>query len=177
MMSFLDKVTKAVGDVVDKGKKDVDQFMKIQKINGEIGAMETKIAGFKSQIEHAKMEAGGKVLDLLREGTLASAALQPLLEQVTGFEQQIAAEASKIAEKKAEIEKVKVEHDAAHTPASGAAPQPAPPVAPAPPPDAGPAPIATAPVNAPAPATKFCAQCGARLTGGAVCPECGAKLG
>ena len=42
MMSFLDKVTKAVGDVVDKGKKDVDQFLKIQKVNGEIGAMEKK---------------------------------------------------------------------------------------------------------------------------------------
>jgi hypothetical protein len=44
MMSFFDRVTKAVGDVVDKGKKDVDQFMKIQKINGEIGGMEKKIA-------------------------------------------------------------------------------------------------------------------------------------
>lgn len=47
-MSFLDRVTKAVGGVVDRGKQEVDQFMRIQKINGEIGQMEKKIAEFKS---------------------------------------------------------------------------------------------------------------------------------
>ena len=111
-MSFLDKMTKAVGDVVDKGKKDVDQFMKIQKINGEISAMEKKIAGFKTQIEQAKVEAGSKAIELLRAGMLSSAALQPFLEQVTGFEQQIATEEASIAGKKVEIEKVKAEHEA-----------------------------------------------------------------
>ena len=38
-MSFLDKVTKVVGDAVDRGKKDLDQFMRIQKVNGKISAI------------------------------------------------------------------------------------------------------------------------------------------
>lgn len=109
-MSFLDKVTKAVGDVVHKGKKDVDQFMKIQKINGEIGAMEKKIADFKSQIEQAKQAAGEKAIDLLRVGTLAAPELQPFLDQVRGLEDQIGAEEAAIAGKKTEIEKVRAEH-------------------------------------------------------------------
>ncbi len=174
-MSFLDKMTKAVGDVVDKGKKDVDQFMKIQKINGEIGAMEKKVAGFKTQIEQAKVEAGGKAIALLRAGMLSSAALQPFLEQVTGFEQQIAAEEANIAEKKAEIEKVKAEHEAEH---STAAPQVAQPVVPPPVPAASATPP---PPSPPAPAwaaaAKVCTQCGAQVTSGVFCPACGAKQG
>ncbi|HEX7486088.1 MAG TPA: hypothetical protein VF332_08045 [Vicinamibacterales bacterium] len=54
MMSFLAKVTKAVGDVVNKGKKDVDQFVKIQKINGEIGGIEKQVADLDSRIEQVK---------------------------------------------------------------------------------------------------------------------------
>ena len=109
-MSFLDKVTKAVGDVVDKGKKDVDQFMKIQKINGEIGAMEKTIADLKSQIGQATQAAGEKALELVRAGHLAAAELQPFLDQVRGFEDQIAAQQTAIAGKKADIEKVRAEH-------------------------------------------------------------------
>lgn len=111
-MSFLDKVTKAVSDVVDKGKKDVDQFMKIQKINGEIGAIERKIADLKGQIEQTNAAAGREAIALLRAGTLAPADVQPFLEKVTGFDQQIATEEAGIAGKKAEIEKVKAEHEA-----------------------------------------------------------------
>jgi chromosome segregation ATPase len=172
MMSFLDKMTKAVGDVVDKGKKDVDQFMKIQKINGEISAMEKKIAGFKTHIEQAKVEAGSKAIELLRAGMLSSAALQPFLEQVTGFEQQIAAEEASIAGKKVEIEKVKAEHEAEH---ATVASQVAQPVVPPPVPAASATPPPPAPASAAA--EKVCTQCGAQLTGGAFCPACGAKQG
>lgn len=173
-MSFLDKVTKAVGDVVDKGKKDVDQFMKIQKINGEIGAMEKKVADLKAQIEHTTAEAGREVIALLRAGTLAPADVQPFLEKVIGFEQQIATEEASIAGKKAEIEKVKAEHEAEHATAASQVAQPV-----VPPP--APAASATQPPAPPAPASaaaeKVCTQCGAKLTGGVFCPECGAKQG
>ena len=151
-MSFLDKVTKAVGDVVDKGKKDVDLFMKIQKINGEIGGMEKKIAEFKSQIQALKQQAGEKAIELVRTGTLASPEIQGFFDQVVGFEQQIAAEETAIAGRRADIEKIKAEHEAEHT--SAAAPPPA-----------------------PVSAGKSCPQCGAQSTGGAFCPQCGAKLG
>jgi wobble nucleotide-excising tRNase len=147
-MSFLDKVTKAVGDVVDKGKKDVDQFMRIQKINGEIGAIEKKIAEFRNQIQQAKAQSGEKAIELLRGGALVSSDLQAFVGQIAGIEQQIVAEEASVADKKADIAKIKAEHDAE-------------PVAPA-----------TA-----APATKVCAQCGAPSTGGAFCPQCGAKQG
>jgi hypothetical protein len=154
-MSFLDKVTKAVGDVVDKGKKDVDQFMKIQKINGEIGGMEKKITEFKNQIVQTKASAGEKAIELLRSGALTSADLQAFVGQIGGFEQQFAAEEAAIAGKKAEIVKIKAEHDAEHVVAEPAAAAP----------------------PAPAVAAKVCAQCGAPSTGGAFCPQCGAKQG
>ncbi len=174
-MSFLDKVTKAVGGVVDKGKKDVDQFMKIQKINGEIGAMEKKVADLKAQIEHTTAEAGREAIALLRASTLAPADVQPFLAKVIGFEQQIAAEEASIAGKKAEIEKVKAEHEAEHAAAATqvaqpVAAQPIPAASATPPPPSPPAPASAA-------AEKVCVQCGAKLTGGAFCPACGAKQG
>ncbi len=177
-MSFFDKVTKAVGDVVDKGKKDVDQFMKIQKINGEISAIERKIAGFREQIKQAKAEAGGKVIEMLRSGALTSPELQTYLDQILGFEQQIGTEENAIAGKKGDIERIKAEHEAEHA----AAATPPPPVAAAPvePPPIPPAPAVSEPVPPTPPpsasAGKFCAQCGAQLTGGAFCPQCGARL-
>lgn len=171
-MSFLDKVTKAVGDVVDRGKKDVDQFMKIQKINSEIGGMEKKIAGFRTQIDTARQEAGARAIEMLRAGTLTSPELQTFLDQVIGFEQQIAAEETNIAGKRADIERIKAEHAAEHVAAAAPAPPPAEPERAAPPP------IPAAPPVPPVPAAagKVCTQCGAELTGGAFCPQCGAKL-
>jgi hypothetical protein len=171
MMGFLDKVTKAVGDVVDKGKKDVDQFLKIQKLNGEIGGFEKQIEGFRAQIDEATKQAGIKAIELLRAGTIASPDLQAFVDQIVGFEKQIAVEQSNIAAKKEEIERVKAEHEAEHG-AAAAPPVPAAsdaaPVAVAPPP---------LPTAAPAAAAKFCPKCGAKITGGAFCGECGARLG
>jgi hypothetical protein len=182
MMSFLDKVTKAVGDVVDKGKKDVDHFMKLQKLSGEVTGFEKKIAGFKGQIDEATKAAGVKAIELLRVGTIASPELQVFVEQILGFEQQIGAEQANIAAKKEEIEREKAEHDASHAAGSPAAvpgvQAPPPPLPAVPPvPDAAAA-SAPPPVPAAAPAAgKFCGQCGATLTGGAFCPQCGAKIG
>lgn len=181
-MSFLDKVTKAVGDVVDKGKKDVDQFMKIQKINGEIGGMEKKIAGFRSQIDETTKQAGVRALELMRAGSLTSPELQTFLDQVIGFEQQIAIEQGNILGKKADIERVKAEHEAEHAAAAPASPVVPTPVVPPPPVESAPVappPLPTSPtVAAPAQETgKFCAECGAPQSGGAFCPQCGAKVG
>lgn len=181
-MGFLDKVTKAVGDVVDKGKKDVDQFLKIQKLNGEIGGFEKKIDAFKGQIDEATKQAGVKAIELLRAGTIASPELQSFVDRIVGFEQQIASEQDNIASKRAEIERVKAEHEAEHAaPApppvpTGAAPAPAADIlgAPAvvPPP---PLPTTAAPASSPTEA-KVCPQCGAHAASGAFCGACGAKL-
>lgn len=162
-MSFLDKVTKTVGDVVDKGKKDVGQFVKIQKINSEIGGMERKIADFERQIEQAKQAAGVKAIDLVRSAALVSPELQTFVDQVRDFEGRIEAERAAIAAKQSDIERIKAEHEAEHEAA----------VVP-------PVPVAAAPVPPPPPAAapegKVCGQCGAKPAGGAFCPECGAKL-
>ena len=42
-MAFFDKLTKAVSETVDRGKKEVDQFMRIQKVKGDIGREEQAI--------------------------------------------------------------------------------------------------------------------------------------
>ncbi len=154
-MSFLDKVTKAVGDAVDKGKKEVDQFVRIQKINGQIGEIERKIAGFRSQIQQTRTEIGERAVDMLRSGALASPDLQALADRIAGIEQQIAAEQAAIAGKKAEIETIKAEDAArANAPAAPAQPQEA----------------------SPAPAAKFCPHCGAQAGSAPFCSQCGTKL-
>ncbi len=160
-MSLLDRVTKAVGDAVDRGKKEVDLFVRIQRINGEIGDLEKRIAEFKRQIQQTRQQAGERAIELLRAGALVCSDLQPFEEQAKGIEQQIAAEETAITEKRAEIEKLKAEHEAvkaAEDEVPAVPPQPA----------------AVAP---PTPA-RFCAQCGARLAdSGAFCPQCGTRIG
>ena len=110
-MSIFDKVTKAVGDAVDKGKSEVDQFMRIQKINGEIGDMEKKIAGLKDQIQAATKAAGEKALELVTAGTLVSPDLKAFVDQIAGFGQDITAQEKAIAGKKTDIEAIKAEDD------------------------------------------------------------------
>jgi len=162
-MSFLDRVTKAVGDVVDRGKQEVDQFMRIQKINGEIGQMEKKIAEFKSQIQNAKQQAGEKAIALVRAGAIASPDLTAFVDQITVVEQHIAVEEAAVAGKKKDIEAIKAEDEAAA--ATPAAEAPAVPSVPA-----------SQPPAAPAAAARLCAACGAAIAGaGAFCPQCGAK--
>jgi hypothetical protein len=180
-MGFLDKVTKAVGDVVDKGKKDVDQFLKIQKLNGEVSGFERKIEGLKAQIDDATKRAGAKAIELLRAGAIASPELQAFVAEIAGVEEQVKLEQDKIAATRAEIERVKAEHDAEHAAAAGTVPPPpappavAEPVAPPPLPAAAVAPAPPPPAAAVGP--KFCPQCGAKAPTGAFCGECGAKLG
>ena len=155
-MSFFDKVTKAVGDVVDRGKAELDQFKRIQKINGEIGEMEKTIAECKTQIQAATQQAGEKAIELVRAGTIASPDLKGFGDQIAGFEKQIAEQSVAVAGKRKEIEAIKAEDDAAEAKAAEATAVPPVPAAPA--------------------AARFCGACGASLAGaGAFCPQCGAK--
>jgi hypothetical protein len=110
-MGFFDKVSKAVGGAVDKTKREADQFMRIQRIKGEIGEMERKIAGFTTEIGQAKADAGAKAIAMVRAGTLNAADLQPLADRVIVLEQQIEAEQLAITGKRADIEKIKAEDD------------------------------------------------------------------
>ncbi len=159
-MSILDRVTKAVGDVVDRGKKEVDEFMRIQKINGQISDIERKINQFKAQIQQEKLKAGEIALEMLRAGALVSPEIRAQLDQIDGIEKQISAEEATIAEKKTEIEKIKAE-------GKGEKAQAASPAEPPPPPQA----------SSTESSPKFCPQCGTPLTGsGAFCGSCGTKL-
>jgi prefoldin subunit 5 len=173
-MSFLDRVTKAVGGAVDRGKKEVDQFVRIQKINGQIGECERKIAQCKSQIQQITLDIGTHAVEMLRGGTLIAPPLQALVDQIDGVEHQIAAEKAAIAERRADIEKIKAE-DAAEKTATAA-----PESVSAPPPPAADADRLAAEAAPPPPATasaRFCPQCGASTVGtAAFCMQCGAKL-
>lgn len=160
-MSFLDRVTKAVGDAVDRGKKEVDHFVRIQKVNSQIGDSEKKINQSRAQIQQTMLKIGERAAEMLRAGTLASPEMQALLDQITGIEQQIAAEEAAIVEKRAEIEKIKAEANTEKSAGAATAEPPAPLPVPA----------------AAAPAGRFCPQCGTPAGGsGAFCTQCGAKL-
>lgn len=194
-MSFLDRVTKAVGDAVDRGKKEVDQFVRIQKINGQIGESEKKITQCRADIEQVKVNIGEHAVQMLRAGTLQSAELQALVDTIGASEQQITAEEAVIAEKRAEIEKIKAEDDKTAAALTQTGPTAAattePPTLPPPLPVAPPAPAerpdpvhteqapAAAGTAAPAIAqpARFCPQCGATAPeSGSFCMQCGAKL-
>ena len=157
MAGFLDRVSRAVTDAVDRGKREVDEFVRIQKINGEVGEIEKQINGFKAQIQAVKVQIGEKAVEMMRAGTLENADLQAWMDQIAGIEQQIAEQETVIAEKRTEIEKIKAEAEAQK---AAAAAQPAPP-APADPAVGG-----------------SCVQCGAPLAeGAAFCAQCGSKQG
>ena len=165
-MSFLDRVTKAVGEAVDRGKKEVDQFMRIQKINSQIGEIDKKIKESRAQIEQTKLQAGDMALGMLHAGTLASAEMQSLADHITGIEQKIAAEEAAIAEKRVEIEQIKAEGKSEMTTSASSAESSTP--------SSVPAPGETPPA---APTGRFCTHCGTAVSGsGAFCPNCGTKL-
>jgi len=155
-MSILDRVTKAVGDVVDRGKKEVDQFVRIQKINSQIGDLEKNIEESTGQIQQTKVKIGEMAIEMLRAGTLASQEMNALLAQITGIQQQIASRETEISQKKAEIESIKSEDKAAKAPGPAAEVPPVPPSPPA--------------------ASRFCPQCGAPAGSGTFCAQCGSKL-
>jgi predicted nucleic acid-binding Zn-ribbon protein len=156
-MSILDRVTKAVGEAVDRGKKEVDQFVRIQKINSRIGDIEKSIGESNSQIQRIKIKIGEMAIDMLQTGTLSSPEMKTLLDQIAGIQQQIESFEAEIKQKKAEIESLKTEAKSTPPPSPGVADSAIPP----PPPSA---------------ADRFCPKCGARASAGAFCAECGARF-
>jgi hypothetical protein len=164
-MSILDRVTKAVGDVVDRGKKEVDQFVRIQKINGQIGDFEKNIGESNGQIQQIKVKIGEMALEMLRAGALNSPEMMTLLNQIIEVQQKVASFEAEIKHKRVEIELIKAEDNPAAVPGPAV-------VDPAVPP---PTPTATPPPPPPT-TTRSCPQCGAPTGSGAFCSACGAKL-
>jgi hypothetical protein len=160
-MSILDRVTRAVGDVVDRGKKEVDQFVRIQRINGQIGDLEKSIQESRGQIQQTKEKIGEIAIEMLRAGTLASQDMQILLDQITGIERQISVRETEITQKKAEIEVIRSEDTKplASPPAPATPDTQTPPIPPPPP-----------------PVSRICQQCGAPAASGAFCAQCGSKF-
>ena len=154
-MSILDRVSKAVGDVVDRGKKEVDQFVKIQKINNQIGDLEQNISKFKGQIQQTKATIGDIAIEMLRAGTLVSPELSALLEKIIGIEQQISSLEAEITQKKTEIESIRSEDKSNKVQSPAAEP--------------------AAPQSQQA-AGRFCPQCGVPVQSGEFCAQCGSKL-
>jgi prefoldin subunit 5 len=156
-MSILDRVTKAVGGAVDRGKKEVDQFVRIQKINGQIGDLEKSVREYSGHIQQIKAEIGEIAVGMLQAGTLASPEMKALLDQITGLQQQIGSCEAEVSQKRAEIDGIKAEGKASTPPnpviVDSTIPPPPPPVA-----------------------DRFCLKCGVRAGAGAFCSECGARL-
>jgi hypothetical protein len=152
-MSILDLVSKAVGDVVDRGKKEVDQFVKIQKIDSQIDDLEKNISKFRGQIQQTKVTIGKNAMEMLCAGTLVSLELSARLEKIDGIQQQISLREAEITQKKTEIENIRSEDKVDKIP-SPAAEQASPQQAPG----------------------RFCPQCGVPVQSGAFCAKCGSKL-
>jgi chromosome segregation ATPase len=160
-MSLLDRVTKAVCDAVDRGKKEVDQFVQIQRINSQIADLEGTIKQCEDRIEQATLKIGQIAVEMLRADKIASPEMQALLDEITRIERGVGEAQCQIAGKKAEIEQIRAEGSAGQDPKAPAAELQA----------------ATPPPTSTASATRLCPQCGAEAVGsGAFCSQCGAKL-
>lgn len=194
-MSFLDRVTKAVSETVDRGKKEVDQFVRIQKVKGEITAAEKTIDEARNRIQQIKLRLADSTIEMLQAQTLTSPELSTFLDQLGVVDQEIAAQQAVIAKKRDEVEQIKAEDEGPKTaPTTAAAPFVAPPPVPTPA-DApagpaavaeGSAPVAEGPAMPPplptaetsAAAARVCPQCGHPVGDkAAFCGECGMKLG
>jgi hypothetical protein len=194
-MSFFDKLTKAVSDTVDRGKKEVDEFMRIQKVRGEIAETERRIQSATNRIGEIEREIGQRTVALLKSGALAQPDLLAMAEPIAEFERDIETARGVIAAKNVEIEQIKAEGDrpAGPTSAPAASDVPTPPAAPtpvetwnspgaapdvpAPPPPVVPPPIMPPPLPTPdvAARPRFCSQCGKPVAAtAATCGECGA---
>jgi hypothetical protein len=175
-MSILDRVSKVVGDVVDRGKKEVDQFLAIQKINGQISDLEKSISASKGQIHEAKASIGEMAIDMLRAGTLVSPGIKELLDQITDIQQQIDSCEAEIARKKVDIENIKSESKTPKAPDSPAATQPVPPPPTPQPPPKQPEPQEQAQPQQPQqPSAIVCPKCGASVPPATFCGQCGSK--
>jgi hypothetical protein len=173
-MSFLDRVTKAVSDTVDRGKKEVDQFMRIQKVKGEIGAEEQKIRDAGTRAQQVKQAIGEAVIGRLRAGSLVDPELQAEADRVAAIDAEIAGHQAVIVEKKADI--ARIEAEGATPVAVPPAPAASAPVMPPPVPGASAAP-GVVPPPLPGAETRVCPQCGAPVPANAAfCTECGAKF-
>jgi hypothetical protein len=186
-------MAKAVSDTVDRGKKEVDQFMRVQKVKGEIGQVEQRIQEAATQVQQIKLQVGEKAIAMLQAGTLTAPELQALVAPMAGIERDIEAHRATIVEKHAEIVRIEAEGRApAVPPAASAAPPIVPPATPpqvsepaldaappaVPPFPGDPHPPITAPPPLPAPSERVCLQCGAKIASNAAfCTECGAKIG
>jgi len=160
-MSILDRVSKAVGDAVERGKKEVDHFVRIQRVNSQIGDSEGKITQSRTQIQQIMMRIGEQAVAMLRAGTLTSTEMQALLDQISGIEKQISTEEAVIAEKRAEIERIKAESKTDKPQGTDSA---------------EPTAAASAP-SKPATTGRSCPSCGSPVVGtGAFCTQCGTKL-
>jgi len=164
-MSILDRVTRAVGDAVDRGKKEVDQFVRIQKINSQIGDLEKGIQECNGQIQQVKIKIGEIAIEMLKAGNLVSPEIQSLADQINASQQKIASLNDEIGGKKLEIEQIKSEGKSPVQPGM-AVPDPS--VIPPPPPPP--------PPPVPSAAERLCPQCGTRAGAGSFCTECGARL-
>lgn len=189
-MSFLDRVTKAVSETVDRGKKEVDQFRRIQKVKGEIGEAERSIEEARNRIQQVKLRLADTALDLLASGALANPALAVFVEQLATIDKEIDASQALVLEKRAEIDRIKAEDStpdagvvatppraAASQPAATAPQQPPPPQA-TPADEPADAPGFPPPLPAAASASiKTCPACGHQVGEKTVfCGECGTKI-
>ncbi len=129
-MAFFDKFTKAVSDTVDRGKKEVDQFMRIQKVKGDIGREEQAIRDAGARAQQVKQEIGDLVIARLKAGTLADAELQAQADRVAAVDADVAGHQAAIVEKRAEIARIEAEGAAPEAPAAPAPPLPSLPAAP-----------------------------------------------
>jgi membrane protease subunit (stomatin/prohibitin family) len=147
-MSFLNKLSKGVSKAAEQAKFEADKMVRVNKFNSEISQLG-------SQEDTANVALVEKVLALHQAGTLQVPELEEFIAAVESLREQV-------AQKKADLESVKMEKFSEATGAAEMAP-----------PAAAPTPSQGAEAG-----SKFCPNCGgAHEEGAKFCPSCGQQIG
>jgi hypothetical protein len=160
-MNFLDNLSKAISQGVDRAKFEADKFQRTTRLQNEISEL-------KKQIDLKRMEFGDRALELYKAGQFQSATLGEILRGMEALQ-------ASTTLKEEELKTAQAEVFVEPTPSAGVQAQQVP-ISTEPPASYTSAPSAQNPT--PAAGTKACPNCRFQMPASAMfCPNCGTRLG
>ncbi|MEM8534400.1 MAG: zinc-ribbon domain-containing protein [Chloroflexota bacterium] len=166
-MSFLDNISKTIGQSIDRAKFEADKFQKTNQIRGELSELRKKI-------DAQRLDLSDKATELYRAGQIQSVTLGEMIQSIDALRAQITLKEEELKSSQAVAPPTAptgTDQSAQSVPVSVEPPtQPFPQATP-------PAQVTPQPAEDPASATKACPHCQFQMPKTSLfCPSCGARV-